>query len=148
MRLSLRKQLAAVVVAAGAGLAVALPAAPAVAHSSPPLAVDVEIKGPVRLIAGGAVVQVPLVVSCTREAQIAEIQVDVTQRNDRGVTEATNPIGRSLDCTGGREREVFVSTVYLNGPFEPGDATVTAYATSCLYDTCLTDRDEEAVRLR
>src|SRR6185437_8865042 len=90
---------AAAAIAVGGGFALALPSSPAVAYSSPPLFLDVSVQSPAHLVARGAAVSVPVIVTCN--ASYAEVQLRITEK--LGNKAANGYGGAEVACTGGHQ---------------------------------------------
>ena len=73
------------------------PSGPAVAFSSGGLFLDVQVEEPVRLVARGAAVDVPLDITCNASEPV-QVFVTVTQRVNRGIAAGSG--FASFGCTG------------------------------------------------
>ena len=142
------------VVAGGAGLA--LPALPAVgSHSPPGFFHDVEVGEPVRLLAKGAAIVVPVEVRCGPGAAFASVSVQASQSRGRHVATAGGstgggPIGGAPVTCDGTVQVIEVLLTPQGGAFKSGEAVVRATLFVCpaTPGPCQEDTDVEIVTIR
>lgn len=130
----------AAALATGGGFAVLSPASSAVAYSSPPLFLDVSVQSPANLVARGAAVSVPVIVTCNSTG--AYVSVRVTEKVGKKI--ATGAIDTSVGCTGGHQ--TFLLTVPAgSGPaFAKGSAYVAAEVSGCTANFVCGNEDASA----
>ena len=143
-----RRAAAAIVIAllAAGSFAVFAPSGPAVAFSSGGLFLDVQIEEPVRLVARGAAVDVPLEITCNASSPV-DVFVTVTQRVNNGIAAGSG--FASFGCTGsGQDVTVRVRASAAGKAFIRGNAVIEAEAFGCNTRLCGSETDSETVQLR
>lgn len=132
-------------IGAGAALAVAGPALPAVGDSSPPGAfIEVEVGDSATILAKGAGVVVPVDVTCPA-GTTGFLNINVTQA--RGRFTANGFAYEEVACTG-ETQTVLVTVSAQSGAVKRGQALVDAQLTSCPdFSACSTVRDTEVISL-
>jgi len=121
--------------------------AAAVAFSSGRLFLDVQVEEPVRLVARGAAVDVPLEITCNASGTV-DVFVTVTQRVNRGI--AAGSEFASFGCTGsGQDATVRVTASQSGRAFvRDKNAVVEAQIFGCRPNICGSETDSETVRVR
>jgi hypothetical protein len=132
-------------VALGAAATLALPALPAVGTHSALVPHDIEIAGPVTLVAKGAGVIVPVEVTCP-SGSTGFVDVRVTERRGNRVSSGFG--GTTVACTGS-EQTVEVLVTANQGAFKKGTALVQANLTACppFPGECVGDTDVEEISI-
>ncbi len=107
-------------IAVGAGLALGVPALPAVGQISPPSIMSVRLGGQATLVAKGAALSVPVQVRCPASSPFQSLSVQVTQRAGSKIA---NGYGGTNDfaCTGATQT-VTVVVQAQSIPFKKGPA--------------------------
>jgi hypothetical protein len=113
--------------AAGGGFAIVSPSSAAVAFSSPPLFLDVSVQSPGHLVARGAAVSVPVIVTCN--SQGASVQLQLTEKVGKKVATGTNYV--QVGCTGGHETVLITVPASAGPAFAKGSAFATANIFGC-----------------
>jgi hypothetical protein len=147
MRAMLRTKVAAAVVAILAGALLALFAAtgPAVAFFSGGLFLDVQVESPATLVARGAVVDVPVELTCNAGGR-ASLFVTVTQKSGSGVAEGATLL--EPFCTGSGQ-ELLIRVEASGGKtFKQGIAVATAEVQGCNFRTCGRETDTETIDIQ
>ncbi len=135
----------AAALAAGGGFALCGTASPAVAYSSPPLFLSMSIQSPAALVARGAAVNVPVVVSCSSGGS-AGVTVTVTERVGKKTASGTGTV--TVGCTDANET-VLVTVPSRNGvAFAKGSALAQGDIFECLYYTCGDETDTATIRIK
>jgi hypothetical protein len=130
--------------AAGATLAVALPAGAAVSVQSESAPVKaLSLGDTARLDAKGAVVFTPMTVTCM-PGRTAYLSVGITQSIGSGI--ATGAAGREVPCTG-TPQEIQVSVTPADRAFHIGTAYGEASALACNRYGCSRLFDEHVIRI-
>ncbi|HET6209874.1 MAG TPA: hypothetical protein VFD94_05805 [Jatrophihabitans sp.] len=136
---------AAVALLAGGGFAVVSPSSTAVAFSSPPLFLDVSVQSPGTLVARGAAVSVPVIVTCN--SQGATVQLQVTERVGKKV--ATGNTYAQVGCTGGHETVLITVPASAGQAFAKGSAFATADIFGCTANfVCGDETSSATIRLK
>lgn len=139
---------AAVMVAAGVGTALVLPASPAVAYYSGGLFLDILAESPARLLANGAAVDVPIQYTCN--ASSSTIYVSVSQRVANGDL-ATGFASTQVLCTGAHQRTTITVPASGAKAFAKGNAFVSSNINGCLSTptfTCGSEYNDVTVKFR
>ncbi|MGI8667158.1 MAG: hypothetical protein ACR2N4_14220 [Jatrophihabitans sp.] len=135
----------AAALATGGGFAVLSPASSAVAYSSPPLFLDISVQSPANLVARGAAISVPVIVTCNSDG--AYVYLRVSEKVGKKV--ASGNIGTSVGCTGGHQ--TFLLTVPASsGPaFAKGSAYVAAEVDGCTANfICGTETGSATIKIK
>jgi len=144
-----RRAAAAIVIAllAAGSFAVFAPSGPAVAFSSGGLFLDVQIEEPVRLVARGAAVDVPLEITCNASSPV-DVFVTVTQRVNNGIAAGSG--FASFGCTGSGQDVTVRVTASPSGKAFVKDkaAVVEAEIFGCRPSICGSETDSETVRVQ
>lgn len=132
-------------VALGAAASLALPALPAVGTHSALVPHDIEIAGPVTVVARGAGVIVPVEVTCP-SGSTGFVSVRVTERRGNRVSSGFG--STTVECTGS-EQTVDVLVTADQGAFKKGTALAQASLTACqpFPGECVGDTDVEEVSI-
>jgi len=118
------------------------PSGPAVAFSSGGLFLDVQVEEPVRLVARGAAVDVPLEITCNASG-VVDVFVTVTQRVNNGVASGNG--FATFACTGsGQDVTVRVTADPADKAFIRGTAVIEAEIFGCRR-ICGRETDSETV---
>jgi hypothetical protein len=134
----------AAALAAGGGFAVFSPSSTAVAYSSPPIFVDISVQSPGTLVARGAAVSVPLVVTCNTPQGFVDVQISEKVGNKT----ATGYTSTQVGCIGGHET-ILVTVPARSGPaFAKGSAYVVADISGCTYYTCGSETSSATIRIK
>lgn len=137
----------AAALATGGGFAVLSPSSSAVAYSSPPLFLDVSVQSPATLVAHGAAVSVPVIVTCTSNGAYLDVRVTekVGKKTASGVT-STN-----VGCTGGHQT-ILVTVPAGAGAglaFAKGSAYATAEIQGCTTNyVCGSENASATIRIK
>jgi hypothetical protein len=131
--------------AAGAGLAFAVPALPAVGQFSPPATVSVEVQDAATLVARGAAVLVPVEIVCPVGSSFRSVSVQVTQRAGSGIASGSGGTG-DFTCTGSTQ-VVEVLVPAQGQAFKKGEAVAQASLFLCSDLGCQTVTDTENIQL-
>jgi hypothetical protein len=118
---------AAAALAVGSGFAVISPSSAAVAYSSPPLFLDVSVQSPANLVARGAAVSVPVIVTCN--SQGASVQLQLAEKVGKKVATGSNYV--QVGCTGGHETVLITISANSGPAFAKGSAYATANIFGC-----------------
>jgi hypothetical protein len=132
-------------IAAGAGLAFAVPALPAVGQFSPPATVSVEVQDEATLVARGAAVLVPVEITCPVGSNFRSVSVQVTQRAGSGIASGSSGTG-DFTCTGSTQ-VVEVLVPAQGQAFKKGEAVAQASLFLCSEFGCQTVTDTENIQL-
>jgi hypothetical protein len=114
--------------ATGGGLALALPSSPAVAYSSPPLFLDISIQSPAHLVAKGASVSVPVIVTCNSFGTYIDLRVTEKVGN-KVATGYDNYI--PVSCNGGHQTLLVTVPASAGVAFAKGTAYAVADISGC-----------------
>ncbi len=137
----------AAALAMGGGFAVLSPSSSAVAYSSPPLFLDVSVQSPANLVAHGAAVSVPVIVTCTSNGAYVDVRVTekVGKKTASGATSTTS------GCTGGHQT-ILVTVPAGNGAglaFAKGSAYATADIEGCTSNfVCGTEHASATIKIK
>ena len=135
---------AAAALAVGAGFAIASPSSTAVAYSSPPLFLDVSVQSPGHLVARGAAVSVPVVVTCN--SQGAYVTLHVTENVGRGRI-ARGYTTVSVGCTGGHQTILITVATMSNRAFAKGSAYAAADISGCYGNNCGVETASRTIKI-
>jgi hypothetical protein len=146
MRTRVRTRIAAVVVAIvlGGVLALFATSGPAVAFFSGGLFLDVQVGSPATLVARGAVVDVPLEVTCN--ATFADVSVVVTQRAGSGVAQGFG--STAVGCTGSGQQVRVRVQAFGGKAFKQGTAVASAEIFGCRQGVCGNETDSETIDIK
>jgi hypothetical protein len=142
-RKQLRRPLAAI--AAGAGLAFAFPALPAVGQFSPPAVVSAEVQDQATLVARGAAVLVPVEIVCPAGSTFRSLAVQVTQRAGSAIASGSSGTN-DFTCTGSTQ-VVEVLVPAQGQAFKKGPAIAEASLFLCADFGCSTLSDSENIEI-
>jgi hypothetical protein len=135
---------AAVAIASGGLLALAVPASPAVAFFSSPLLLDVRVESPATLVSRGAAVSVPVEVTCAG-GQFASVDVTVAQRV--GSETARGSGFRELTCDGHRQTINITVFAQSNKAFRKGTGFAQANIFGCTNSFCGNESDDRTISI-
>lgn len=130
----------------GGGLALAVPALPAVGDASPPSLISVELGNKAKLLARGAGVSLRVEITCPA-GSIGFLSTRVTERVGRGIASGFGGVGDVL-CTGAPQ----VVRVNVNAEgqgglaFKTGPALAEATFSTCSF-FCSSASDSERIRI-
>jgi hypothetical protein len=130
--------------AAGGGIAVHSPTTTAVAFSSPGLFLDVSIQSPGTLVAKGAAVSVPVIVTCNSQGATVELQL--TEKVGNKVATGFNYV--DVGCTGGHETVLITVPASAGIGFAKGSAFATASIFGCSSFTCGSETSSATIRIK
>lgn len=134
---------AAAALAVGGGFALALPSAPAVAYASPPVFIDAVPQSPAHLVAKGASVSVPVLVTCNTQG--TEVQVQLTEKV--GNKTATGYNYTQVACTGGHQTILITVPASSNTAFAKGTAYAVAQIFGCAGYYCASDSSSANIQI-
>lgn len=133
---------ATLALAAGAALAMTLPAGASVTAASPPDSV-IQVQSPGLLQARGVAVTVPVLLVCAPD-QTGGVSVNLTERVGNDL--ATGSGYTQVSCTG-EAQTVDVTVVANQVAFRNGPAYAQGYASLCGYLGCVTVPDSRTIDL-
>ena len=132
-------------IAAGAGLALAIPALPAVGQFSPPAVVSVEVQDQATLVARGAAVLVPVEIVCPVGSTFRSVSVRVTQRAGSAIASGASGTD-DFACTGSTQ-VVHVLVPAQGHAFKKGPAVAEASLFVCSEFGCQSVSDIEDIEI-
>lgn len=130
--------------AAAGGFAVLSPSSQAAAYYSPPLFLDVSVQSPANLVARGAAVSVPVIVTCNADYAYADLRVTETV----GRKIATGYTSMNPPCTGGHVTLLFTVPASSGSAFAKGSAYAVATISGCKAATCGTETASATIRIK
>jgi hypothetical protein len=139
----------AAALAMGGGFAVLSPSSSAVAYSSPPLFLDVSVQSPATLVAHGAAISVPVIVTCN--STDAQVNLQVTEKV--GKKTASGTTYANVGCTGGHETVLLTvaagSQSNSNVAFAKGSAYAVANVFGCTANyVCGSETASATIRIK
>ena len=141
-----RRSLPLLAIGLGGGLALTIPALPAVGTHSPPEVISVEVGDEATIVARGAAVRVPVEVTCPA-GSTAFVSAGVTQR--AGSRIASGFGSTSIVCTGGSQTvEVTANAQGSGQAFKKGSAVADATVSVCQsFLGCTSVSDSETIQI-
>jgi len=134
---------AAAAIAAGGGFALAVPSSPAVAYASPPIFIDAVPQSPAHLVARGAAVSVPVLVTCN--TQNTSIQVQLTEKVGNKTATGFNYV--PVSCTGGHQTILVTVSAGSGQAFAKGTAYAVAEIFGCASYYCADDSSSANIQI-